>query len=115
MKRIILLTLLLSALLSALLPAQQIPHGVILTWMWSGTGTPTYSVYRATAAGKETQPPLAKGLTSATYTDTSAVVGQQYFFTVTATVGGVESAPSPEVSAQITVPSSPSSPGTAVY
>ena len=110
MKKLIVLLL-----LCGLMMAQKIPHGVMLTWSWTGTGTPTYNVYRATVSGGETQPPLAKGITSTTYTDTSAVVGQQYYFTVTTVVGGVESAPSAEVGALISVPTSPTSPSTSVY
>ena len=94
---------------------QQIPHGVILTWSWNGTGTPTYSVYRATVSGGEAKPPLAAGVNPLTYTDSSALVNTKYYYTVTATVGGVESAPSTEVSAQITVPTSPQNPSTTVY
>jgi fibronectin type 3 domain-containing protein len=94
---------------------QVIPTGVILTWQWAGTGTPTYSVYRSTVSGGETQPPLASGLTAMTYTDTTAVVGTKYYYTFTATVGGVQSDPSPEVAAQITMPTPPTNPATAVY
>lgn len=111
MKRIILALLLLAAAATA----QQIPHGVLLSCKWSGTGTPTFSVYRSTASGGEAKPALASGLSSCAFTDSSAVVGTQYFYTVTATVGGVESAPSTEVSAQITVPPGPTSPATSVY
>lgn len=99
----------------AIAHGQVIPTGVILTWQWAGTGTPTYSVYRATVSGGETQPPLASGLAAMTYTDTTAVVGTKYYYTFTATVGGVQSDPSPEVAAQITMPTPPTNPATAVY
>jgi fibronectin type 3 domain-containing protein len=95
--------------------AQTIPHGVNLSWSWTGTGTPTYSVYRATVSGAEAKPALATGITPLTYTDSTAVVGTKYYYTVTATVGGVESTPSTEVSAQITVPSTPQNPSTTVF
>jgi hypothetical protein len=94
---------------------QNITHGVTLTWSWTGTGTPTYSVYRATVAGGEAQPPVASGLTTTTWVDSTAVVGTKYYYTATATVGGVESGPSSEVSALITVPNSPTNPSTTVH
>jgi fibronectin type 3 domain-containing protein len=101
--------------LTIMASGQQIQHGVILSWSWSGTGTPTYSVYRATVSGGEAKPALATGITPMTYNDSTAAWNTKYFYTVTATVGGVESAPSMEVSALITVPNSPTSPGTTVY
>src|SRR5215469_8171010 len=83
---------------------QTIQHGVILNWTWSGTGTVTYSVYRATVSGAEAKPALVTGLTTTTYTDSSASINVKYYYTVTATVGGVESSPSnQEVAAQIVV------------
>jgi len=93
---------------------QQIQHGVICSWTWSGTGTPTFSVYRATVSGGE-KSPIATGITTLSYTDTSAAINTKYFYTYTATVGGVESGPSSEVSAQITVPLSPTNPATSVF
>lgn len=95
--------------------AQQIPHGVLLACKWAGSGTPTFSIYRSTVQGGEAKPALSSGLTSCAFTDSTAVVGTQYFYTMTATVGGVESNPSNEVVAQITVPPSPTSPSTSVY
>ena len=109
------LCILLILLLATLASAQQIPHCVILSCKWSGTGTTSISVYRSTASGGEAKPALTTGLASCAFTDSTAVVGTQYFYTMTATVGGVESAPSTEVSAQITVPPSPTSPATTVY
>lgn len=95
--------------------AQQVPHGVNLSWSWTGTGTPSYNVYRATLSGGEAKPALASGLATPAYTDTTALVNTKYFYTVTATVGGVESGPSPEVAAQITVPNAPTNPETSFY
>ena len=102
-------------LLATMAFGQQIPHGVILSWSWTGTGTPSYNVYRATVSGGETKPPLASGINPMTYTDATAVVNTQYWYTVTAVVGGVESAPSKEVGALITVPNAPTNPATSVY
>ena len=95
--------------------AQSAPHGVTLSWSWTGTGTPTYNVYRATATGAEVKPALATGLTATTFTDSTAAINTKYFYTVTATVGGVESSPSPEVAAQIVVPTAPINPSTTVF
>jgi len=66
---------------------------------WSGvSGTSvTYSVYRGTSAGGETL--LKSGLTSAGYTDTAVTNGTTYYYAVTATSGGVQSARSAEVAA----------------
>ena len=94
---------------------QTVPHGVTLSWTWTGTGTPTYNVYRATATGAEAKPALVTGLTTLSYTDSTAAINTKYFYTVTATVGGVESGPSTEVSAQISVPGAPTNPGTAIF
>jgi fibronectin type 3 domain-containing protein len=110
MKRIVTVLVLAAAAIS-----QQIPHGVTLTWAWAGVGPTTFNVYRATASGAEAKPALASGLASPTYTDGTAVIGTKYFYTVTATAGGVESAPSAEVGAQIVQPPAPANPATAVY
>jgi len=113
MKKI--LTIILLLIVGTALAAQVISHGITLSWTWTGTGSPTYNVYRATSSGGEVQPPLATGLTTTTYPDITAVVGTKYYYTVTAVVGGIESTPSTEVSALITVPNSPSSPSTTVH
>jgi hypothetical protein len=113
MRKWIVLTLMM--MLTSAAFGQQIQHGVILSCSWSGTGAPTFSVYRATVSGGEAKPALATGLPLCGYTDSTAVVGTKYFYTVTATVGGVESAPSSEVSALITVPPGPTNPSTAVF
>lgn len=108
---------------------QAIPHGIGLSWTWNGTGTATYNVYRATVSGGETQPPYATGVTGGTtpcvegatslpnpcWQDPAPVIGTKYYYTVTAVVGGSESAPSAEVSAQITVPNPPTNPETAAH
>jgi hypothetical protein len=70
----------------------------------------TYNVYRGTSPGGEDVAPLASGLTSPEYADTSAVPGTTYYYTVTAddsdasnTVFGLsgESAASDEASAAL--------------
>lgn len=114
MKRLIII-ITLTLLLAAFATAQQIPHGVTLSWSWTGKGTATYNIYRTTISGGEAKPALATGVNLLTYTDSSAVVNQQYYYTVTSIVGGIESAPSTEVGALITVPPSPQSPGTSIF
>jgi len=113
----------------ALLGAQTITHGIALGWTWSGTGAATYNIYRATVAGAEAQPPYAAGVTGGTgpcvegaasipnpcWTDPAAVVGTEYFYTVTAVVGGIESVPSAEVHAQIALPNPVTNPQTAIH
>jgi fibronectin type 3 domain-containing protein len=95
--------------------AQNVAHGVTLTWTWTGNGTATFNVYRSTASGKETQPALATGVTTPTFNDGTAAINTTYYYTVTSVVGGIESAPSTEVSAQIVPPSAPTNPATAVH
>src|SRR5207245_697305 len=69
---------------------------VALSWN-SVTGAATYSVYRSTSSGGETL--LQAGLTSTTFTNTSLSNGTTYFYEVTASNVGGESARSSEVSA----------------
>jgi len=85
-------------------------RSVSLTW----TETPacpacTYNVYRGSTTGvcSGTPTPFATGITSTSYTDSTVVAGQGYFYAVSA-VSGVESACSAE--AQIAVPSAPATP-----
>jgi fibronectin type 3 domain-containing protein len=111
----LLIVLLFLFIVSIHLPAQVISHGVILTWSWTGIGTPTYNIYRATTSGGEVKPPLLTGITTSPCNDATAVSGTKYYYTITAVVGGVESAPSSEVSALVVVPNSPTNPSTAVY
>jgi hypothetical protein len=93
--------------------AQQTQHGVDLSC--TGNSGSTFSIYRTTAAGAETKPPLAANLTTCAYSDNSIVIGTTYFYTMTQTVGGVESGPSLEVSAQIMPPNAPTNPKAAVH
>jgi fibronectin type 3 domain-containing protein len=72
---------------------------IALTWT-APAGANTFSVYRGTAAGGEAATPLATGLTAPTYTDTALAYGTTYYYVVTATDLGGESAPSGESSAQ---------------
>ena len=92
---------------------QTITHGITLTC--TGVAGATFNIYRTTTSGAEAKPALATGLATCSYTDPTAVVGTKYFYTATQTVGGVESAPSTEVSAQIVPPAAPTNPQTSVF
>ena len=67
---------------------------VSLTWN-SVSGATSYSVYRSTTSGAETL--VQSGLTVTTYTDTGRTNGTTYFYEVTASNVGGESAKSSEV------------------
>ncbi|MDB5389402.1 MAG: hypothetical protein JWM11_5048 [Planctomycetaceae bacterium] len=78
---------------------------------WSGvTGAQSYNVYRSTTAGGEDSVPLITGVLATEFTDTSALNGTKYFYTITAVnsnqhntpVIDSESSVSAEVSAQPT-------------
>ncbi len=85
----------------ALNSAKSVVGGINLGWT-APAGTVTgYSVYRGTLLGTETL--LAPGMTSVTFTDTTATPGATYFYRVTA-VNGAEGAPSNELSATPLVP-----------
>ncbi len=66
-----------------------------LTW-GSVTGASSYSIYRSTTSGSFSTP-LATGLTSATYADTTTSSGTTYYYVVSA-FNGAESANSSQVS-----------------
>lgn len=52
---------------------------------WTGaTDATSYNVYRGTSAGGESGTPLATGITSQSYTDTTASNGTTYYYTVSA-------------------------------
>lgn len=106
MKRLFVLVLMLCPFAMANTPGK---HSVALTWTWSGTGTPTYNVYRGPATGvcSGSPTPFATGVTSTAFTDTTVAAGQTYVYAVTAVLGG-ESTCSAEV--QVSVPTSPVAP-----
>jgi len=85
--------------------AQTAQHGVTLSC--TGIAGATFNIYRATTSKGEVKPPLASGLPSCAFTDTTVVSGTTYFYTATQVVGGIESAPSNEITAQISIPSAP--------
>jgi hypothetical protein len=71
---------------------------IALSWA-APTGAATFSVYRGTSAGGEAATPIATGLISPSYTDSALVYGTTYYYKVTATDTGGESAKSNEASA----------------
>lgn len=94
----------------------QAAHSVTLTWAWSqGTGgTATgFSVKRATVTGGPYTTIGSTTVSTLTYVDTTGLVeGTKYFYVVTATGPGGESAPSGEASGTIpfSVPVAPATP-----
>ncbi len=69
---------------------------------WTGvTGATGYNVYRGTISGDESLTPLAAGLTTTSFTDTTAAAGVTYFYEVTAVNANGESAGSNEVTAHV--------------
>jgi fibronectin type 3 domain-containing protein len=75
---------------------------IALTWTAPvvGTGvTPTYNVYRGTAANGEGATPYATGVTSASFADAAVTAGTTYYYQVAAVDLGGESARSGEASA----------------
>jgi hypothetical protein len=95
--------LILAVLLFALPLAAQTTHKVTLAWVdgLNPAGV-TYTVYRATGlcSGTPTFSTLATGVTVLTYTDATVTPGN-YCYQVTATVNGVQSAPSNSVLAPV--------------
>ena len=78
-------------------------HSVALTWNTSPTsGINGYNVFRGTASGAEGTTPLnSSPISGLTYTDTTVVSGQTYFYVVTAVNSAGNSVPSNEVPASI--------------
>jgi fibronectin type 3 domain-containing protein len=82
-------------------------HSVALSWDPSpSTNLQGYKVYRGQVSGGP-YGPISSTLTAGTqqFTDASVLSGQSYFYVVTSIdVNGLESGPSPEVSARIPTP-----------
>ena len=79
-------------------------HSVALSWNAStSAGVNGYNVFRATTSGGYGTTPLNPSPVSAlTYTDTTVVAGQSYFYVVQAIDAGVNSTDSNEV--PVTIP-----------
>lgn len=67
-------------------------HSVTLTWKPGADGPGVYNVYRDALVPKNSSTKLnSTPLTVLTYIDTTAVVGVEYFYTVTELINGIES------------------------
>lgn len=97
------------------LHAQTTTHGVMLTWTApTSAGTNAggaaatitgYSVLRGTTSGGESSTPIATGITTTSYLDTTAVSGTTYYYEITATnSANLTSGPSNEMSIDFLVP-----------
>ena len=76
-----------------------------VTLAWTPvTGATSYSVYRGTATGGEGTTPLATGITTSAFLDSGLTNGLTYFYQVTASGAGGESARSVEVNASPVAP-----------
>lgn len=91
--------------------AAQVTPQAALTWSAPSTGCSggmnqvcTYNVLRGASSGTET--PLASGITTLSYTDTTVTAGSTYYYEVSATNGIGTGAVSNEVKAVIPVPPS---------
>ena len=87
----------LAIILTAIPVSAQATHSVTLAWVDAlnpATGT-TYSIYRATGlcSGTPVFSRIANAITLKTFVDTTVTPGN-YCYTVTASVGGVESSQS---------------------
>jgi fibronectin type 3 domain-containing protein len=80
---------------------------VVLVWS-AVAGAASYNVYRGPGPGGEATTPIATGVTTAGFTDSAAVGGITYYYTVTAVDPGGSSPASNEAS--ITVPQTPFAP-----
>ena len=66
------------------------------------TNATSYNVKRATASGGPYSV-IASGLTATNYTDTVTVVGINYYYVVSAEIGGAESANSAEATVEFSI------------
>lgn len=97
-------------------PTPGQPH-VCVSWSPSPTSGVGYNVYRTTTSGGEnyTTPLNSAPLAALFFYDTTVATGTKYFYTVTATIGGALSQPTPEVAAQVPVPpSAPTAPAATI-
>jgi hypothetical protein len=76
-----------------------------LSWTAPWGSVTSYNVYRGTAQGGESTTPVATGLTSISFADTSLSEGTKYWYTVTAVNSVGQSLPSSEASATTIQPS----------
>jgi len=77
-------------------------HSVALAWQPDPSATAGYNVYRSTAVSGPYSKVNSPDVVATAYTDSGVQGGQTYYYVVTAVnSAGVESSPSPEVSAAI--------------
>jgi fibronectin type 3 domain-containing protein len=89
------------------IPPPSAPTGVVATaghtaiaLNWTAPAAATsYNVYRGTSPGGEGATPVATGVTTTSFTDTSVTDGATYYYRITAVNGGGESGQSAEASA----------------
>ncbi len=82
-------------------------HGIQVSWSEVTNGC-TFNLYRSTTTGGEGVTPYQTGISASPFVDTTGTPGQQYFYTVTAVLAGIESGQSAEVSATFpTIPITP--------
>lgn len=62
---------------------------VVLTWLPVYQLGVTYSVYKGTTQGKESETPIATGLTVTNFTDMAVTNGVQYFYVVSSVLPGI--------------------------
>jgi len=85
-------------------PTPGAAHNVDLGWTSSGPSATGYNVYRSSQSGGPYRALTSSPLTNPTYTDSTALAGQTYFYVVTVLdADGLESPFSKEVT--VTVPS----------
>jgi len=75
-------------------------HTVTLNWVASPDTVDGYNIYRGTAVGQETTKLNTAVVIGTTYVDTAPVVGHSYYV-VKASLGGVESVASNEVTVSL--------------
>jgi len=88
-------------------PTPSVGHSVDVTWNTSpSTNVQGYKVYRSqTSGGPYSSVSGTVATSTLAFTDSSVLGGQTYFYVVTSIdVNGLESPPSPEVSATIPTP-----------
>jgi fibronectin type 3 domain-containing protein len=92
------------------------PGNAVVNLAWTApTGAVSYDVYRGTTSGGEGTTPIATGVTTTTYADTTVTNGTTYYYTVTAINGNAaplanQSAASNEASATPQVGTPPAAP-----
>jgi hypothetical protein len=81
--------------------AQPVQHSAALTWTASSSSVTGYNVYRGTVSGGPYTLVNSSLINATSYTDTTVVSGQTYYYVTTAVASGNESVYSNEVTAAI--------------